>query len=122
MSLTCFGTRAALNLEKIVLEWGLTVNIPSTKLAVAGSDETDVQPIFIGEEVIKAVTNFRCLGSIIEASGNIKMEVEDRIGQASRAFGALHRPVFGDKDLSLKTKRLVYNAVVLGALLYGAET
>ena len=44
------------------------------------------------------------------------MEVEDRIGQASRAFGALRRPVFGDKDLSL------YNAVVLGVLLYGAET
>ena len=80
-----------------------------------------MQPIFIGEE-IKAVTNFRYLGSIIEASGDIKMEVEDRIGQASRAFGALRRPVFGDKDLSLKTKRLVYNAVVLGVLLYGAET
>ena len=45
-----------------------------------------VQPIFIGEEVIKAVTNFRYLGSIIEASGDIKMEVEDRIGQASRAL------------------------------------
>ena len=46
------------NLEEIVSECGLTVNIPKTKLLVAGGDETDVQPIFI-KEVIKAVTNFR---------------------------------------------------------------
>ena len=50
------------------------------------------------------------------------MEVEQRIALTSRAFGALRRPVFGDKDLSLKTKRLVYRAVVLGVLLYGVET
>ena len=35
------------------------------------------------------------------------MEVEYRIACALRAFGALRRPVFGDKDLSLKTKRSV---------------
>ena len=30
--------------------------------------------------------------------------------------------MIADKDLSLKAKRLVYRAVVLGVLLYGAET
>ena len=30
--------------------------------------------------------------------------------------------MIADKDLSLKTKRLAYQAVVLGVLLYGAET
>ena len=60
-----------------------------------------MQPIFIGEEVIKAVTNFRYLGSIIEASANIKMEVEDGIGQALRAFGALHIGLFLEIKTSL---------------------
>ena len=32
------------------------------------------------------------------------------------------RPVFRDSSLSLATKRMVYRAVVLGVLLYGAET
>ena len=74
-STTASMERAALTLEEVVLERGLMVKIPKTKVLVAGRDETDVQPICIGE-VIKAVTNFRYLGSIIEASGDIKMKVE----------------------------------------------
>ena len=34
----------------------------------------------------------------------------------------LNEPVFRDRNLSLTTKRLVYNAVVLRVLLYGSET
>ena len=98
------------------------MSIPKTKVLVAGGGEEDVQPIHIRGEVIEAVTDFRYLGSIIEANGDIRMEVEQRIAHASRAFGALRKPVFGDKDLSLKTKRLVYRAVVLRVLLYGVET
>ena len=50
------------------------------------------------------------------------MTVEERIAHPSRAFGALCRPVFGNKTLCLKTNRLVYNVVVLTVLLYRAET
>lgn len=39
------------------------MNIPKTKLLIAGGDETDMQLIFIGKEAIEAVTNFRYLGS-----------------------------------------------------------
>ena len=42
----------------------------------------------------------------------------ERIAKASKAFGALRMPVFRDSNLSLKTKRLVYKAVVL----YGSDT
>ncbi len=49
-------------------------------------------------------------------------DVEDKIAGASRAFGALCKPVFRDNDLSMKTKTLVHRAAVLGVLLYGAET
>lgn len=73
-------------------------------------------------EAIEAVTDFRYLGAIVESDGGITKDVEDRIARASKAFGALCRPVFGDKDLSLRTKRLVYRAEALGLLLYGSET
>ena len=109
---------------EVTSEWGLTVSIPKTKMLVAGvhcESDLDLQPISIGGEVIETVSAFQYLGAIVEGSGSIKGDVESRIAKASRAFGALRRPVFGDKDLSLRTKRMVYCAVVLGVLLYGAE-
>ena len=41
---------------------------------------------------------------------------------ASKVFESLCNVVFMDCDLNLETKRLVYHSVVLGVLLYGAET
>ena len=67
------------------------------------------------------MTEFKYLGSVVEAHGEVLKDVEDKIARASRAFGALCRPVFQDNNLSLKTKRMVYRAVVMGVLLYGAE-
>jgi len=49
-------------------------------------------------------------------------EVNRQIAQASNVFGKLCSSVFLACDLSLDTKRLVYQSVVLGVLLYGAET
>ena len=114
--------RAAQTLDEVASEWGLTLSLPKTKLLVAGiwSDD-DLQPISIRGDTIETVPEFRYLGSIVEAHGEILKEVEDRIARASRAFGALCRPVFQDNKLSLETKRMVYRAVVMGVLLYGAE-
>ena len=41
------------------------------------------------------------------------------MAQASRAFGALRKAIFLDKNLSLETKRKIYNT--LSVFLYGAE-
>ena len=40
----------------------------------------------------------------------------------ARTFGSLCDSVFTASDLTLETKRIVYHSVVLGVLLYGAET
>ena len=111
--------RAAQALEEVTSEWGLSVSIAKTKLLVAGVDceESDLQPINI-----RGGTEFKYLGSIMEANGSVQREVENRISKASRVFGVLKRLVFAGKDLSLATKRLLYRAIVLGVLLYGAET
>ena len=116
--------RAARTLSEVTSEWGLTMSMPKTKLLIAGVPcvEEDLQPINIRGETIKAVSDFRYLGAVVEAHGGIVKDVEDKVARTSRAFGALCRPVFRDDDLSLRTKRMVYRAVVLGVLLYGAET
>ena len=49
------------------------------------------------------------------------MDVDRRIAHASRAFGALRKPVFLDKNLSLSIKGRVYTACVLSVLLYSVD-
>ena len=71
---------------------------------------------------MECVTEFKYLGSIVEAKGGIAQEVEERIAKVSEAFGALWEPIFRDSNLCLRTKRNVYKAVDLGVFLYGSET
>ena len=47
--------------------------------------------------------------------------METRIAKASRAFGVLRKAVFLDRNLTLCTKRKIYQACVLSVLMYGAE-
>ena len=67
------------------------------------------------------VHEFSYLGSVITSSGQMTVEVDKRVAQASRAFGALRKAVFVDKYLKISTKRIIYNACVLSVLFYGAE-
>ena len=67
---------------------------------------------------IECVKEFPYLGS---ASDRIDAEVDKRLPNASKAFGALRRAVFTDTNLSITTKRHVYQACILAVLLYGGE-
>ncbi len=57
------------------------------------------------------------VGSILSSSGRFEVDVEKRVAQASKAFGALREAVFLDRNLSLATKRVLYNAGVLSVVL-----
>ncbi len=114
---------AAHVLDDLLKKWGLTLSIVKTKLLVAGGgDEADMRLLRLDGGEVECVSEFKYLGSIIEAKGGIAREVGERVAKASKAFGALREPVFRDNILSLRTKRKVYKAVVLGVLLYGSET
>ena len=116
--------RAAHVLDEVTTEWGLTMSLVKTKLLVVSEDgsEEAQQPIIIRGQPIEVVDAFKYLGAVVEGKGEVLLDVEDKIARASRAFGALCRPVFNDGNLSRRTKRIVYRAAVLGVLLYGAET
>ena len=114
---------AAHKLDDLLRKWGLTLSIVKTKLLVAGdSDADDMRPLRLDGGEVESVTEFKYLGSIVEAKGGIAQEVGEKIAKVSKAFGALREPIFRDSNLSLRTKRKVYKAVVLGVLLYGSET
>ena len=83
--------------------------------------EADMAPISLGAEEVENVSQFPYLGSTIQSSGRAEVDVSRRLAQASKAFGTLHKAVFGNKDLTLETKRDIYQACVLSVLLYGSE-
>ena len=56
---------------------------------------------------------FPYLGTLIASSGRMDVDVDKRVAQASKAFGALRKAVFLDRNLSLSTKWILYNACVL---------
>ena len=84
-------------------------------------EESDREVITTDGGDIEAEDEFPYLGSLIASSGRMDVDVDKRVAQASKAFGALRKAVFLDRNLSLSTKRRPYNACVLSVLLYGAE-
>ena len=58
------------------------------------------------------VDEFSYLGSVITSSGRMTVEVDERVAQASKAFGALRKAVFIDKHLKISTKRIICNVCV----------
>ena len=86
---------------------------------IVGHDiaEEDTQPISLEGGEIEQVSEFPYLGSSIAANGRIEDEIDRRIANAWNAFGAVRQAVFTDANLSITTKRLVYQACVLSVLL-----
>ena len=59
------------------------------------------------------------MGHLLHA--RVTVDIDRRVAQASKGFGALRRAVFLEKNFRLTTKRKIYNACVLSVLVYGAE-
>lgn len=85
-----------------------------------GASTCPDQPLVIDGQAVEFVDSFIYLGSQLSADGRCASEVDRRLAAAARAFGAL-QCVFRDKNISVRTKRVIYSACVLAALLYGAE-
>ena len=102
----------------------MTISVRKTKLLVAGSNITqaDLDTIRIGESTVETVSSFCYLGSVVDCHGSMNAELTARVARAAAVFGVLRRSVFCDSLLSLQTKRMVYQAVMLGVLLYAVET
>ena len=120
-------TAAALALDMFIdvsSAFGLTVNLDKTKFMAVGYGITDDDrlPLPVKNGTLECVREFRYLGAVIHDSGRSHKDVSTRVSSASRAFGALRHAVFNDHNLSLRTKRLVFEACVLSLLLYCAET
>ena len=124
---TAEGTQALVDRYKSAARsFGLKINIKKTeclyqpsKLVVPPPMPSDIK---INNEKLVRRKNFVYLGSTISESAKLNKELIYRMGKASSAFGRLQERLWNKHHVSIKVKCKVYRAVVLSALLYGAET
>ena len=104
-------------------KWCLQTNAQKTKVlhCIPGkcNDLHSLSVCKANGQDLEEVKLFTYLGSILANDGSI---TEDIIGKAAYAFGRLKRAVWNSSDIIVQTKCKVYTSVVLGTLLYSAET
>ena len=72
--------------------------------------------------ILEQVSNFKYLGVIIDESGRLDKELDNRIGKAGKVSSQLYKAIFSKKEVSRKAKLSVHNAVFRPTLFYGSET
>jgi len=78
-------------------------------------------PLWVGNEILPQVEEFRYLGVLFTSEGRMEREIDRRIGAASAVIQALHRPVVVKKELNQKAKLSIYRSIYFPTLTYGHE-
>ncbi len=78
--------------------------------------------VLLDGEPLEDVDKFKYLGSMFVANGQGTEEIRSRINLARSAFSRLQSGLWSRREISLRTKGRVYQAVVRLILLYGCET
>jgi ribosomal protein S13 len=107
-------------LEAAAKNMGLTVNEEKTKFMAITNRTQNLQPLKVNEYEFEQVTQFKYLGTIINTSNDIKIEIKDRIKMANRCYHGL-RNQLKSKVISSKTKVQLYKTLVRPIVLYGSE-
>ena len=94
-------------------EFGLQVSLPKTKQMMTGRmvEDRDRGGVSLDRGDVEVVNEFPYLGSVVEDTGRMDVEVS-RYPRRQRPLG-----VFLDRNLSLAIKRKIYDACVLSVLL-----
>jgi len=95
------------------------MNPDKCKVVVSGtwSGTADIQ---VQGSTVEVVDEFCYLSSYISQNSNCEKDVKVRIGKASAIFGKIKK-VWRNKHINLQTKLILYEALILSTLLYGAE-
>ena len=96
---------------------GLKINVGKTEHL--STRETPL-PITLNGEELKKVDHFEYLGSVFDKDGTIDKEVDLRVQDAWISWRKL-TGVFYDRNIPLRLKSKVYDAIIRPALTYGSE-
>ena len=76
--------------------------------------------VILNGEPLQEVNCFKYLGSQVAADGGCERDVEHRMNEGYKAWGAL-KSVPSNRGLGLKAKKCLYEGVIVPTALYAAE-
>ncbi|KAK3860523.1 hypothetical protein Pcinc_033430 [Petrolisthes cinctipes] len=116
--------RTATTYNTVYERFGMQVNTDKTKALIQHPPGQILPNIntTINEHTLEEVEQFSYLGSILTSTPTCKKDVENRIRAAHSAYGRLSCRVFNNHALTMATKIMVFQAIVLSTLLYACET
>ena len=106
-------------LEETSTRYSMEINPEKTKIMTNNKDGIEARITVSGQE-IEEVDHFKYLGAIISEEGS-KQEILSRAAQTSTALAKL-RPIWQDKNISLKAKLKLLRTIVFSVFLYASET
>ena len=111
-----------MRMEEVTQRFGINISAKKSEVLYIGRGEGDVriEDMELRGQRMKQVEEFVYLGSVFTSDGKFVQDIERRRAGATRAFGTLKRRLWGRREVSLKVKMTIFNAVVLPVLLYGA--
>jgi hypothetical protein len=105
------------------IEFGLRINENKTKYMYTTrreiSDSADT--IMVAGMCVEVSSKFKYLGATITADNSVGNEIRERIMAGNRCYFALHG-VFKSRNISRRSKLVVYRTVVRPVVMYGSET
>jgi hypothetical protein len=107
-------------MDQVAGRLGLSINASKTEILQVGGMAGSAQPVVLSSGTAKVTDKFRYLGSWVDDSASVGLEVGVKVGQALAGFRSL-AGVWSNKHLRLKHKVDVYKACVVSKFLYGAE-
>ncbi|BHF81457.1 hypothetical protein SprV_0702458700 [Sparganum proliferum] len=108
--------------------FGLIINTQKTVVVHQPPPNSSTPPnapppqISVNRTQLHVVENLPYLGSTLSRNTKIDDEVANRISKASQSFGRLQSTVWNRHGLQLSTKLMMYKAVIVPTVLYGAKT
>ena len=67
-------------------------------------------------EALEEVDQFKYLGSVIAAKGEVGEDVKHRVNEGCKVLGAMK-----SRGLGMNVKRALYDKVIVPTVLYGSE-
>lgn len=117
-------------LQTSVTEWastfkdkGMQLNTSKSKvMKVSKQPEREGLVIEWEGKVLEEVNTYEYLGTVIASDGTLDEEINNRLQKASKLYFSINNCLVGKREVSTKTKMLIYKTIYLPTLMYAGES
>jgi hypothetical protein len=102
-------------------EWRLEVNVNKTKVMVVSKDGMKEAKVRYSDNELECVNEYVYLGTLFSSNGKWDGEIERRRQIGRAALCSLNKQVVWNRNVPIRVKRLVFEAMVKSKLLYGGD-